>query len=48
MPANGGSSLAFAGALFDLEVEVFMVKVSFQQKAVPKSHDGGIQRIMCC
>ena len=27
-----GSSLAFAGALFDLEIEVFMVKVSFQQK----------------
>ncbi len=27
-----GSSLAFAGSLFGLEVEVFMVKVSFQQK----------------
>jgi tryptophan synthase beta chain len=27
-----GSALAFAGALFDLEIEVFMVKVSFQQK----------------
>ncbi len=27
-----GSALAFAGALFDLEVEVFMVRVSFQQK----------------
>ncbi|HLI13434.1 MAG TPA: TrpB-like pyridoxal phosphate-dependent enzyme [Alphaproteobacteria bacterium] len=27
-----GSSLAFAGALFGLEVKVFMVKVSFQQK----------------
>jgi tryptophan synthase beta chain len=27
-----GSSLAFAGALFDLEVVVYMVKVSFQQK----------------
>ncbi|MAA69708.1 MAG: TrpB-like pyridoxal phosphate-dependent enzyme [Deltaproteobacteria bacterium] len=27
-----GSSLAFAGALFDLEIEVFMVQVSFQQK----------------
>jgi tryptophan synthase beta chain len=26
-----GSSLAFAGALFGLEIEVFMVKVSFQQ-----------------
>ena len=27
-----GSSLAFAAALFDLEVDVYMVKVSFQQK----------------
>jgi tryptophan synthase beta chain len=27
-----GSSLAFAGALFGLEVEVFMVKVSYDQK----------------
>ncbi len=27
-----GSSLAFAGALFDLQVDVYMVKVSFQQK----------------
>jgi tryptophan synthase beta chain len=27
-----GSSLAFAGALFGLEVEVFMVKVSYEQK----------------
>src|SRR5271156_6460872 len=27
-----GSSLAFAGSLFGLEIEVFMVKVSFQQK----------------
>jgi tryptophan synthase beta chain len=27
-----GSSLAFAGALFGLEVEVYMVKVSFNQK----------------
>lgn len=27
-----GSSLAFAGALFGIEVQVFMVKVSFQQK----------------
>src|SRR5690606_19261583 len=27
-----GSSLAFAGALFGLEVEVFMVRVSFDQK----------------
>ena len=27
-----GSSLAFAAALFDLQVDVYMVKVSFQQK----------------
>ncbi len=27
-----GSSLAFAGALFGLEVKVYMVKVSYQQK----------------
>ncbi len=27
-----GSSLAFAGALFDIQVDVYMVKVSFQQK----------------
>ncbi len=27
-----GSSLAFAGALFGIEVQVFMVRVSFQQK----------------
>ena len=27
-----GSSLAFAGALFGLEIQVFMVKISYQQK----------------
>ncbi|MCC7445863.1 MAG: TrpB-like pyridoxal phosphate-dependent enzyme [Anaerolineae bacterium] len=27
-----GSSLAFAGALFGIEIEVFMVKISYQQK----------------
>lgn len=27
-----GSSLAFAGALFDIEIDVFMVRVSFDQK----------------
>ena len=27
-----GSSISFAGALFDLEVDVYMVKVSYQQK----------------
>ena len=32
-----GSSLAYAGALFDLEIKVFMVKVSFQQKPYRKA-----------
>ena len=33
-----GSALAFAGALFDLEVEVFMVKVSFEQKPYRRAY----------
>jgi tryptophan synthase beta chain len=32
-----GSALAFAGALFGIEVKVFMVKVSFQQKPYRKA-----------
>jgi tryptophan synthase beta chain len=32
-----GSSLAFAGALFDIEVVVFMVRVSFNQKPYRKA-----------
>ena len=32
-----GSSLAYAAALFDLEVQVFMVKVSFEQKPYRKA-----------
>jgi len=32
-----GSSLALAGSLFGLEIEVFMVKVSFQQKPYRKA-----------
>jgi tryptophan synthase beta chain len=32
-----GSSLAIAGSFFDLEIEVFMVKVSFQQKPYRRS-----------
>lgn len=32
-----GSSLAYAAALFDLEVKVFMVKVSFEQKPYRKA-----------
>ncbi|MGH3871650.1 MAG: TrpB-like pyridoxal phosphate-dependent enzyme [Pseudonocardiaceae bacterium] len=31
-----GTSLALAGALFDLEVEIYMVKVSYQQKPYRK------------
>lgn len=32
-----GSSLALAGSMFDLEIEVFMVKVSFMQKPYRRS-----------
>ncbi|HIL88634.1 MAG TPA: TrpB-like pyridoxal phosphate-dependent enzyme [Deltaproteobacteria bacterium] len=32
-----GSSLAFAGALFGIQIEVFMVKVSFEQKPYRKA-----------
>ena len=32
-----GSSLAFAGSLFDLEIEVYMVKVSYEQKPYRKT-----------
>jgi tryptophan synthase beta chain len=32
-----GSALAYAGALFGLEIEVFMVKVSFEQKPYRKA-----------
>ncbi|NKC14534.1 MAG: TrpB-like pyridoxal phosphate-dependent enzyme [Gammaproteobacteria bacterium] len=32
-----GSSLAFAGSLFDMEIEVYMVKVSFNQKPYRKA-----------
>ncbi len=32
-----GSALAFAGALFGIEIEVFMVKISFQQKPYRRS-----------
>jgi tryptophan synthase beta chain len=32
-----GSALSLAGAFFDLEIEVFMVKVSFQQKPYRKA-----------
>ena len=32
-----GSALAYAGALFDMEIKVFMVKVSFEQKPYRKA-----------
>jgi len=32
-----GSALAFAGALFDLDIKVFMVRVSYQQKPYRKA-----------
>lgn len=32
-----GSALSFAGALFDLDIEVYMVKVSFEQKPYRKA-----------
>jgi signal transduction histidine kinase len=32
-----GSSLAFAGALFDMQIEVYMVRVSFDQKPYRKA-----------
>ncbi len=32
-----GSALAFAGALFDLKIDVFMVKISFEQKPYRKA-----------
>ena len=32
-----GSSLAFAGAFFDLQIDVYMVKISFQQKPYRKA-----------
>ena len=41
-----GSSLAFAGALFGLEVDVYMVKVSYQPEAVPARADGDLRRAL--
>jgi hypothetical protein len=37
-----GSSLAFAGAMFGLEIQVFMVKVSYQPEAVSARADGNL------
>ena len=39
-----GSGLAFAGALFGLEVKVFMVKVSYRAEAVSARIDGDLWR----
>ena len=39
-----GSSLAFAGALFGIEVKVYMVKVSYQQKPYRRAADGDLRR----
>ncbi len=41
-----GSSLAFAGALFGIDVLVFQVRVSFDQKAVPPCADGNLRRAL--
>ena len=39
-----GSSLAFAGALFGLEVQVFMVRVSYEQKPYRRARYSGVGR----
>ena len=39
-----GSSLAFAGALFGLEIQVFMVKVSLRAEALSPRVDGNLRR----
>ena len=39
-----GSSLAFAGALFDLEVKVYMVRASYDSKPYRRSHDRDLGR----
>ena len=41
-----GSSLAFAGALFGLEVKVYMVKVCIQPEALSPGADGDLWRDM--
>ena len=41
-----GSALAFAGALFGLEVKVYMVRVSYNQKPYRRAVDGDIRRAM--
>ena len=39
-----GSALAFAGALFGIEVKVFQVRVSLRPEAVPARADGDLRR----
>ena len=39
-----GSSLAFAGQFFGLEVKVFMVKVELRSETVPAGADGNLRR----
>ena len=41
-----GSSLAFAGQVFGLEVEVYMVKVSYEQKPYRRGAHGGVRRAL--
>ena len=41
-----GSSLAFAGALFGIDVQVFMVRVSLRPEAVPPRADGDLRRAL--
>ena len=37
-----GSALAFAGALFGLEVRVYMVQGQLRAEALPQGADGGL------
>jgi tryptophan synthase beta chain len=41
-----GSSLAFAGALFGIDVQVFMVRVSYDQKPYRRALDGNLWRAL--
>ena len=41
-----GSALAFAGALFGIEVEVYMVRVLLRSEALPPRPDGDLRRAL--
>ncbi|MGC4084795.1 MAG: pyridoxal-phosphate dependent enzyme [Vicinamibacterales bacterium] len=41
-----GSSLSFAGALFGIEIQVFMVRVSYRPEAVPSPVHGDLRRAL--